>query len=120
MINVFTKITGKFNLDQASLEMAVVDYLAKMGVAGEAEISLSLVSKTGMGKIAAGFKKQLGDTGPTEHEVLAFPLGMGETPWNPDGVKRLGDVVLVCPQTQEKLEELAIHGCRHLLGINHE
>jgi ssRNA-specific RNase YbeY (16S rRNA maturation enzyme) len=103
-----------------SLEMAVVDYLAGMGVAGEAEVSLLLTRKADMRKIAAKYKKQLGDTEPTDHEVLAFPLGMEEDPWNPDGVKRLGDIVLVYPQTQEKLEELAVHGCKHLLGINHE
>lgn len=120
MIKVLTKINGRFKLDQMSLEMAVVDCLADLGVTGEAEVSLLVAGKAEMRKIADKYRKQLGDSGQTEHEVLSFPLGLEEIPWNPDGVKRLGDIVLVYPQTQQKLEELAIHGCKHLLGINHE
>ena len=120
MIKVLTKIDGKFGLDQMSLEMAIVDYLVKIGVTGDAEVSLVVVGKEKMRQISTKYKKQLGDTGLVVHEVLAFPLGLEESPWNADGVKRLGDIVLLYPQTQQKLEELAVHACEHLVGINHD
>lgn len=49
------------------------------------------------------------------HAVLSFPL---DKELGPDGVTRLGDIV-ICDQEKD-IESLVEHGCLHLLGIHHE
>lgn len=51
------------------------------------------------------------------HDVLSFPLGWDTS--YPDGVTRLGDIV-VCEMDMDRFEFLVEHGCLHLLGIHHE
>ncbi len=69
----------------------------------------------------------------TTTDVLAFSMregdGMSSSP--PDGMTRLGDVVISCPQAERQAREqghslekevafLAVHGVLHLLGYDHE
>ena len=70
-------------------------------------------------------------------DVLSFPLNDpqedSETPFvdPPDGVLRLGDIIISFPQAVEEAAEgnmmvddqiviLALHGLNHLLGIHHQ
>lgn len=75
--------------------------------------------------------KHLGTT-----DVLSFPLGNGTGSGAgfvnpPDGILRLGDIVVSYPQAVKQAQEhsllvddevcnLVQHGLLHLLGINHE
>jgi len=60
-------------------------------------------------------------------DVLSFPQ---EGSRDPDGILRLGDILVCYPQAieqaveedkmvDEKINELVEHGLRHLLGIHH-
>ena len=51
------------------------------------------------------------------HDVLSFPL---EKELGPDGVMRLGDIVVLGKLPPVKHNELIAHSCLHLLGIHHE
>lgn len=76
------------------------------GVIGKYEVNIFLASVEEMKKLLDG----------KYHNVLSFPLDFDIT--YPDGVTRLGDIV-IC-DSENKIEELAEHGCLHLLGIHHE
>jgi len=66
---------------------------------------------TGEVEVGVNFVKNL------HTDVLSFPL---EKELGPDGVTRLGDI-LVCPDKAEgqSIEFLILHGLNHLLGIHH-
>ena len=55
-----------------------------------------------------------GKEGPTD--VLSFPVDeLGEA----FGERELGDVV-ICPEHTHDLAEAVVHGCLHLVGMDHE
>ena len=55
-----------------------------------------------------------GKEGPTD--VLSFPVDeLGDAP----GERELGDVV-ICPEHTHDLAEAVVHGCLHLVGMDHE
>ena len=76
------------------------------GITGEYEVNIFECSATEMKKLLDG----------KYHNVLSFPLDFDTS--YPDGITRLGDIV-IC-DSENKIEELAEHGCLHLLGIHHE
>ena len=63
-------------------------------------------------------------------DVLAFSLREGEEFVSPDGVQRLGEVIISYPtarrqadeagrQVEEEIAHLLVHGILHLLGYDH-
>ncbi len=97
-----------------------------------AEVSIFVVGARKMKELS---DKYIGDS--IDHEILSFPLedvNSGEKQGflnPPDGVLRLGDIVLSWPEilrlaseedimVDEKLALLVKHGVLHLLGKHHE
>jgi probable rRNA maturation factor len=73
-------------------------------------------------------REYAGDDTPTD--VLAFSLREGEEFASPDGVLRLGEVIISYPTAQrqaaevdrpveEEIDHLLVHGVLHLLGYDH-
>ncbi len=98
----------------------------------DAEVSVSVVGSRKMKEIA---DKYMADG--KVHEVLSFPLEeinskeKGGFANSPDGILRLGDVIVSWPEilrlaalenimVDEKLAFLVAHGVEHLLGKHHE
>ena len=78
---------------------------------GKVEVSVNIVKEKEIAKLN---QQYMGKIGPTD--VLSFPL---EKEIGPDGVMRLGDIVLNI-KFKNKFEFLAKHGMLHLLGKHHD
>lgn len=89
----------------------------------DVELAVMIVDENRMREL---HKKFMGADEATD--VLSFPM---EEEVFPDGIKRLGDVVVCLPVAQKQAEEkawgvkeeiefLLEHGLRHLLGEHHE
>jgi probable rRNA maturation factor len=114
---------GRAQLKAKGLKTKARQVCQGKNLKGQVEVSVSLVNDRQMAKLNRRF---MGGTGPTD--VLAFPLNQ-ET--GPDGVVRLGDVVIDYEQAkrqaqerklslQKETETLLEHGLRHLLGLHHD
>ncbi len=104
MVNVFA---NGYEVDERCVKDIVNGSLASHGLSGNFEVNVNFVSKAEMLKLHD--KKT--------HEVLSFPL---EQEVGPDGVRRMGDIVVLGDLPWEKRDELVAHSCLHLLGIHHK
>lgn len=119
-------------LRRARLRRVAQKTLAQEGLSGQVEVSLVVCDDATIQQLNATYR---GIDEPTD--VMAFPLldsGLSTPPGfpsAPDGVLRLGDVVIsyprACAQAAEcghpvprELEVLLVHGLLHLLGYRHE
>ena len=116
-------------VDLRPLERAAELTLAAEGLRGDFEVSLTVCDDATMQRLNA---RHLGHDYPTD--VLSFPLGerIGgglSLPPSPDGVRRLGDIVVsyetaraqaaeYAHSTAAELTVLFVHGLLHLLGYD--
>lgn len=130
MININILSDAKFPFDRAGLRAHLTKVLAKYRLMDKVEVDVQVVGKR---KITELHKVYMQLSGPTD--VLSFPLNDpgDERPFiaSPDGVLRLGDIV-VCYgvaveealekqcKVDEQINFLAEHGLMHLLGYHHE
>lgn len=100
------------------------------GVTGPSEVSLFITGQETIRQLNRDYR---GLDEPTD--VLSFALaesreGMGMFALPPDGISRLGDVVISYPQarvqaaergtsTEQEIALLVVHGVLHLLGYDH-
>ena len=109
-------------INRKGLAKVIKDICKQQGFSKDAEMSVNIVGDQEMKKLNHRYMKQLGVT-----DVLSFPLDK-ET--GPDGIIRLGDVVICSPQAKrqakrkgikvnEEVENLIEHGVLHLLGIHY-
>ena len=139
MINVLIHTDTRYPVNRKIIRKAVSDVFAKNKIKNTpAEVSVSVVGVRKMKSLAQNY---LGDS--LDHEVLAFALegvdndsrGGGWVDRGfinpPDGVLRLGDVVLCWPEilrlavadnvlVDREVYFLTCHGVEHLLGKHHE
>jgi probable rRNA maturation factor len=121
---------AKFPFDRVLLREHLTKVLAKYRLTDKVEVDVMVVGKRKMSELHCVYMKI---DGPTD--VLSFPLNdsSDDRPFisSPDGILRLGDIV-VCYSVavEEALEKqckvddqiklLAEHGLMHLLGYHHE
>lgn len=129
MINILLDVESRFPANRDLLRDRALAVLLDHGVKTSAEVAVSVVGDRKMKHLNSKYRRIFETT-----DVLSFPLLDDEnTPFAspPDGVLRLGDVVISYPQAiieaasenkmvDEKLCELLEHGLLHLLGIHHE
>lgn len=130
MININILADAKYPFDRSGLKKHLSKVLAKFRLTDNVEIDIQVVGKRKMSQIHWLYL-QLSE--PTD--VLSFPLNdpHDDRPFiaSPDGVLRLGDIVVCYPvAVEEALEKqckldsqinfLAEHGLMHLLGYHHE
>jgi probable rRNA maturation factor len=115
-------------LDRAALRRLTVRVLKAEGVAPPAEVSLVITDEETVRDLN---RRYLRRNEPTD--VLSFGHEAGGEPFvtPPDGVRRLGEVILSYPtaerqaqeagrSVQEEAAHLVVHGLLHLLGHDHQ
>lgn len=112
MVNVFT---NGFDVDVKCVKNVVATTLKRHNVTANYEVNVNFVTPAEMTKLHD--KKA--------HDVLSFPLidpstSSGRFAVGPDGVTRLGDIVVLGNLPVSKRDELIAHSCLHLLGIHHD
>ena len=130
MITINILADAKFPVDREVLRAHLTKVLAKYRLTDGVEMAVSLVGKRKMTELHKVYMNL-----PEPTDVLSFPLNdpADDRPFmaSPDGVLRLGDVVVCYPvAVSEALEKqckvdaqvqfLAEHGLMHLLGFHHE
>ena len=130
MITINILGDAKFPFDRASLREHLTKVLAKYRLTDAIEVGVEVVGKRKMSELHKVYMKIEGPT-----DVLSFPLNdpADDRPFmaSPDGILRLGDIVVCYPvAVEEALEKqckvdsqiqfLAEHGLMHLLGYHHE
>lgn len=126
MVSILIKADSRYPIERRKLKDTIRRLLAKHGIKENSEVSIAIVGDRRMRQLNRKYK-DLDET----TEVLAFPLevegGTFATP--PDGILRLGDVVISYPLARkqaakenilvdEAIGKLAEHGVKHLLGID--
>jgi probable rRNA maturation factor len=130
MIKIEILADAKFPFDREAIRTHLEGVLAKHRLTQNIELALSVVVKRKMSELHLTHMKLAGPT-----DVLSFPLVDSNERsgfvGSPDGILRLGDIVICYSvaveeslEKQIKLDEqlkfLAEHGLMHLLGYHHE
>jgi probable rRNA maturation factor len=130
MIVINILADAKFPFDRPALRAHLEGVLAKHKLTDKVEVDVQVVGKRKMGELHHTYMQLPGAT-----DVLSFPLNdpQDDRPFlsSPDGVLRLGDIVVCYPvAVEEALEKqcrldlqiqfLTEHGLMHLLGFHHE
>lgn len=128
MIDVLISSESRYPVNRKLIREVVNSALATSGVV-EGQVSVAIVGRRKM--------KELSDTYLKDnrvHEVLSFtfedPALFEPFIESPDGVLRLGDIVVSYPEVVKRAKEenkmvdqvvefLIRHGCDHLLGRHH-
>ncbi|MDZ4209806.1 MAG: rRNA maturation RNase YbeY [Candidatus Curtissbacteria bacterium] len=122
MISVLISSESRYTIERTQIRQAVQKFLEGVGLI-DVEVSILVVGSRKIHQLNRDFRKV---DSPTD--VLSFPQ---EESRGPDGVLRLGDVVVcysICvdearrenKMVVEKMQELVEHGLRHLLGEHHD
>ncbi len=130
MITINILADAKFPFDRSALRTHLTKVLAKYKLVSGVEIEVLVV---GSRKMAELHKTYMQLPGPTD--VLSFPLNDPSDSRSfvasPDGILRLGDIVICYSvavtealakqvKIDTQLQFLAEHGLMHLLGFHHE
>lgn len=126
MVNVFLYKESRYPVDRKRVRLTVEEFLVSQGVKSKSEVSISIVGDRKMRALNNKYSKRDETT-----DVLSFSLEEGASFAPPDGILRLGDVVISYPQAVKNASEnnllvdteidiLVKHGLTHLLGIHHE
>lgn len=130
MITINILADAKFPFDRNALRQALTEVLAKNKLVKDVEINVLVVGKR---KMSQFHQQYLNLPGPTD--VLSFPLNDPSDSRSfvssPDGILRLGDIVICYSvAVEEALEKqikvddqikfLSEHGLMHLMGFHHE
>lgn len=130
MITISIIGDSKYPLDRDGLRAHLGKVLTSYKLTENVELGLLVVGKRKMSDLHLKFMKLPGPT-----DVLSFPLSdpADNRPFvsSPDGILRLGDIVICYPiaieealkkqvKVDEQIKFLAEHGLMHLLGFHHE
>lgn len=124
--NILLFVESRYRVDRKRIKSSVVQALKEVGISGPAEVSIAIVGDRKMRELHKTYKKEDRTT-----NVLSFPTSEGQNMVLPTDTLRLGDVVISYPQVikeaseeemlvDDKIEQLVIHGLKHLLGLHHE
>lgn len=127
---ILIKTDSHYTVNRVRLRKDVENFLKEKKVRGKVELSIMVVGDRFMRLLNKKYRN-LDET----TDVLSFPLhsldSMSDFVDPPDDVLRLGDIVISYPQVLEeaveekklvddKINDLIIHGLKHLMGQNHE
>lgn len=128
MITVLISKEANYKISLPKIQKQLSEFLNGHGVLDSAEVSVSIVGEETMLNVSNEFLKD-----NAVHDVLSFPSSEATKPFleSPDGVRRLGDIIVCYEMAQEEAEEEEIpverkvielinHGALHLMGIHHE
>lgn len=123
MVRVDISSQSQYQFNRKRMRSVIEETLKTHGVSGDTEVSISMVGARKMRALHKQYMKTAETT-----DVLSFPL---QDTVGPDGVLRLGDIVICYPVAimqaaennrlvDEEMAFLVEHSCLHLLGIHHE
>ena len=133
MVNVLIATDSRYPVNRKIIRKAVFETFIKHKIEeSNAEVSVAVVGQRKMKYLC---DKYIGDN--KDHEILTFALEEIDSNIDrgfvkqPDGVLRLGDIILCWPLlleiaasddvlVDEKVYDLVSHGVEHLLGEHHE
>lgn len=130
MITVDIIADAKFPFDRAALRAHLTKVLARHRLTDNVVVEVQVVGTRKMSQLHVDFMQLPGPT-----DVLSFPLNdqKDDEPFvsSPDGMLRLGDIVVCYPvaveealekqiKVDDQIQFLAEHGLMHLLGFHHE
>ena len=130
MADILIKTDSHYKVNRGRIRKLIENFLGERKVRHKVEVSLSVVGDRQMKTLNNDYRKLDMTT-----DVLSFPLSPMESGTvfvdAPDNILRLGDIVISYPQVIEsaseedklvddKIDELIIHGLKHLLGQHHE
>jgi probable rRNA maturation factor len=129
MISVLFQTESQFPVKKAVIDEAISRSLSPR-VKSDVEVSVTIVGDRRMKSLNKEYRNLDSTT-----DVLSFPQHDPSQPERPfvdvpDGVLRLGDIVISYPQVvkqaveenklvDDKIVELVLHGLEHLLGNHH-
>lgn len=127
---VLIRADSRYPVNRKLVRKTVLDTLAKNGVeSSSCEVSIAVVGERKMRELSKNYYDD------KKHQILTFSL---EEPRSteafmglPDGILRLGDIVLCWPQlvaeagssgimVDKEIKILIEHGVKHLLGKHHD
>lgn len=130
MITVLFQTESHFPVKKSVITDAVTESLQGR-IKSDAELSIIVVGDRRMRELNKNYRQLDATT-----DVLSFPQHDPSQPMKPfvevpDGILRLGDIVVSYPEAvreatednkmvDDKLIELVLHGLEHLLGNHHE
>lgn len=117
---------SRYPINRKAIKKTVEAVLGERGVSGDVEISISIVGDRKMRSLNKKYRQKDEAT-----DVLSFSQTEESRGPSPDGMLRLGDIVVSFPQARknagkkeslvdEEINFLVRHGLLHLLGIHHE
>jgi len=127
---VLIKADSRFPVNRKRLRQTIKKILTVHSLTGEVEVSLLVAGDRKMKALNQRYRKK-----DKTVSVLSFPLEKADNnsslgfASSPDGILRLGDIVISYPQAQkraaehnvlvdEEIDKLVEHGMRYLLGIS--
>jgi probable rRNA maturation factor len=129
MITVLFQTESHFPVDRKKVKAAIVEVLTSR-LTSSAEVSIIVVGDRRMHELNLNYRKKDHTT-----DVLSFPQSdpsqqMAPFVDMPDGIMRLGDIVVSFPEAvreateenkmvDDKIVELVLHGLDHLMGMHH-
>ena len=136
MINVIVSSDPRYNINKASIRVAVSQILQKHRLSGRIELGINIVGDRKMHELNRKYRGLDSTT-----DVLSFaledpnPVTLQHIPRigfvaSPDHWLRLGDIVISYPEAledasmdgisvDEEIRTLVEHGLNHLLGVHH-
>ena len=125
-VSVLIFVESRYKVNRKGVKSTVFSIIEEQGVKSYLEVSVAIVGDRKMKALNKKYRQKDSTT-----NILSFPLAEGESTYLPEGVVRLGDIVISYPQVireaardevlvDEKIEELVSHGMLHLLGLHHE
>ncbi|QQS39452.1 rRNA maturation RNase YbeY [Candidatus Woesebacteria bacterium] len=128
MIKIYVIKQSNYGVSTPKVKKALAKFLKSRGIVSDTEVDVAIVGENKMLGLAEDY---LGEK-DVLHNVLTFPASETKTEFisPPDGVIRLGQIVVCYPKAKEeansegvmiddKVIELVNHGALHLLGIHH-
>ena len=124
-LNVLLFVESRYKVNRKRIVAAVSELLKAQEIASDVEVSIAIVGDRKMRSLNIKYRN-LDKTS----NVLSFPIGEGQSIPMPQDTLRLGDVVISYPEViresareewlvDDRIEELVLHGVKHLLGIHH-
>lgn len=130
MVKVWIKTDSHYKVNRTRIRKVISNFLTEKKARGKIEVSFSVVGNRQMKKLNKEYRKV-----DTTTDVLAFPSQSNQLtkPFidPPDGILRLGDIVISYPQVialaaeenilvDDKIDEVVIHAMNNLFGQNHD
>lgn len=125
-LNVLIFVESRYKVNRKRIKDVLSRVVGEQNIKSPVEVSVAIVGDRKMRELSKKYKGE-----DKTRNILSFSLTDGEDVVVPEGVLRLGDIVISYPVViteavrdevlvDDKIDELVAHGMEHLLGTHHE